>query len=72
MAGVLVSLQLFKVPHDSGANRVQVDVTDKFHKIRFFLHHKALVAVLEKVTLTFVTPVVCDGMLCHQPPHGRR
>jgi hypothetical protein len=51
------------------AQRVKVNVSNEFQKIRVFLTNNGFIAVLEEMSTAMMAQVECDGIACQEPPH---
>ena len=58
-----------EIGHPLGAQGIEMDVPDKFFKVRLFLADNRLIAVLEQVSRSLVSMVVACGISGQQPGH---
>jgi hypothetical protein len=71
MPGIGVALQFLKTFDSTCADRVKVNVPDKFQKIRLFVNDEAFVPVLKKMALPVVPKVEPNRMASQQTAHHR-
>jgi hypothetical protein len=64
-----VKVQSIHIGHESGAQRVEVDVTDQFQQIDFFLTDDGFVAVLKQVPAALVSKIERRGVSGQQSAH---
>ena len=57
MAGVGIGIKGIEVPNDVCTKRIEMNVTDQFEQIGFFLAEDGFVPILEKMTRPLVTLV---------------
>ena len=71
MPRIRMVLQLINAGNGSHPHRIQVDVPDKFQKIRFFFDNNTFVAVLKEVTLTLMAKVEPHCVTSQKAAHNR-
>jgi hypothetical protein len=69
MAAPGIIIESFQVGNNFSAQRIEMDVADKFEKIGIFLANNGFVPILEKMTATLVPMVEIHGIACQKASH---
>ncbi len=72
MPAIGVSIQFFDLRHNTGADGIEVNITDKLLQVGVFLTHDGFVLILKKLSAAFVAEVKADGVAGKEPSHYRR
>ena len=72
MPGPWIPIERWKIAHDAGPERVEMDVADEFEEIRLLFHHGGFVTVLEEMAGAVVPAVEGAGVSGEERPHGPR
>ena len=66
-----VALEGGQVPHDSQANRIEVDIADVLKEVWLFFHQDGLVTILKEVAGTPMTAIESASLSREKRSHGR-
>jgi len=74
MTAIAIPSQSGKVEQNTGADGIQVNITDQSLEINLLMAHNRLSTILVKLTMTFMATIKTDHMAGQQPAHqvGKR
>jgi hypothetical protein len=70
MTGPGIQIEFSHVFDDACSQGIKMNITGEFQKIGVVLADDGLVAVLKKMTISFVSSVKVDHKTCEQFPHA--
>ena len=69
MAAVGIFVQLSDPGHNTGANRIEVDIADQLLQVGVFLADDGFVSILKQMAATFVTAIKAYRIARQEPSH---
>jgi hypothetical protein len=70
MAAVRIAIEFPQILHNTCPQRIEMEISDEFQKVRLFFHNDGFVAILEEMASSMVTSVERTGVACEERSHG--